>query len=61
MGCMMSHRLALERSSIIAGFGGHGGTLIQLGSDIDAERIRFDVQPMTAYMTGGTDDSWFNE
>ena len=38
MGCMMSHRLALERSSIIAGFAGHGGTMIQLGSDLDAEK-----------------------
>lgn len=61
MGCMMSHRLALERSSIIAGFGGHGGTIIQLGSDLNAERSRFDLQPMPAYMTGGTADSWFDK
>eukprot|EP00943_MAST-04B_sp_MAST-4B-sp1_P004221 g4221.t1 len=61
MGCMMSHRLALERSSIIAGFGGHGGRLIQLGSDLNAERSRFNLQAMPAYMTGGTVDDWFEK
>ena len=59
MGCMMSHRLALERSSIVAGFAGHGGTMIQLGSDLNAEKKRFSLLPMPLYTTGGTDDSWF--
>ena len=59
MGCMMSHRLALERSSIIAGFAGHGGTLIQLGNDLNVEKKRFLLQPMPSYTTGGTDDTWF--
>ena len=36
MGCMMSHRLALEKSAIVAGFGCHGGTMIQLGEDVAA-------------------------
>eukprot|EP00948_MAST-09A_sp_MAST-9A-sp1_P001539 g1539.t1 len=62
MGCMMSHRLALERSDIIAGFGCHGGTLIAVdGNNIDEERKRFQLQSMPAYMTGGTDDPWFHE
>ena len=59
MGCMMSHRLALEKSKIVAGFGCHGGAMIQLGPDIAAEKKRFDVQPMPAYLTGGTLDGWF--
>ena len=59
MGCMMSHRLALERSSIMAGFAGHGGTMIQLGNNLDAEKKRFSLQSMPLYTTGGTDDSWF--
>ena len=59
MGCMMSHRIALERSKIIAGFGCHGGRMIGLGNDIAAERKRFDVQPMPAYLTGGDQDPWF--
>jgi poly(3-hydroxybutyrate) depolymerase len=60
MGCMISHRLALERSKFIAGFGCHGGTLIQRGDDTAAQKKRFDLQPMPAYMTGCTLDSWFN-
>ena len=56
---MMSHRLALERSSIMAGFAGHGGTMIQLGNNLDAEKKRFSLQSMPLYTTGGTDDSWF--
>lgn len=59
MGCMMSHRLALEKSAIVAGFGCHGGTMIQLGEDVAAEKARFNVQPMPAYLTGGTEDAWF--
>merc|ERR1711937_571794 len=59
MGCMMSHRIALERSKIFAGFGCHGGTLIQIASTLAAQKEHFDLQPMPAYMTGGSDDAWF--
>ena len=60
MGCMMSHRLALEKSNIVAGFGCHGGTLIQPANpDLAEQKTRFDLQPMPAYMTGGSDDAWF--
>ena len=63
MGCMMSHRIAMERSNIIAGFGCHGGRAIQMdsGDDLTAQKQKYDVQPMPAYMTGGTADEWFNE
>mmetsp|Transcript_11342 Transcript_11342/g.21585 ORF Transcript_11342/g.21585 Transcript_11342/m.21585 type:complete len:520 (-) Transcript_11342:86-1645(-) len=60
MGCMMSHRFALERSKIVAGFGCHGGTLIQPGSNLAAQKTRFDLQPMPVYMTGGSSDTWFD-
>ena len=56
----MSHRIALERSKIIAGFGCHGGTLIQQDADLAAQKKRFDLQPMPAYTTGGGDDGWFD-
>jgi poly(3-hydroxybutyrate) depolymerase len=62
MGCMMAHRLALERSAVIAGFGCHGGTLIALAADLSqpaAAPARFNLHPMPAYMTGGSQDSWF--
>jgi poly(3-hydroxybutyrate) depolymerase len=60
MGCMMSHRMALEKSELVAGFGCHGGTLIVLDSDFSAEKPeRFALQPMPVYMTGGTEDVWF--
>jgi dienelactone hydrolase len=48
MGCMMAHRLAMERSAIIAGFGCHGGMLVQSGSDLPAQKKRFCIQPMPA-------------
>ena len=60
MGCMMSHRLAMEKSNIIAGFGGHGGTLIEGGNDLAGEKKKYNIKPMPAYMTGGTDDGWFD-
>lgn len=65
LGCMMSHRLALEKSDVVAGFGCHGGTLIGLQKPDDPkylaeQRTRFKLQPMPAYMTGGTNDEWFN-
>eukprot|EP00945_MAST-04E_sp_MAST-4E-sp1_P003675 g3675.t1 len=57
MGCMMSHRLALEKSTILAGFGCHGGTLNQKKNpDLSTEKARFGLQPMPAFLTGGTDD-----
>merc|ERR1719231_8964 len=58
MGCMMSHRFALEKSSIVAGFGCHGGRMIQFG-DAEAEKARFNVNPMPVYLTGGSEDAWF--
>jgi len=61
MGCMMSHRLALEHSSILAGFGCHGGTLVHPSNAIATTlKTRFDVQPMPVYMTGGSADQWFD-
>ena len=61
MGCMMSHRLALEKSTILAGFGCHGGTLNQKKNpDLSTEKDRFGLQPMPAFLTGGTDDQWFD-
>jgi len=59
MGCMMAHRLALERSDIVAGVGCHGGTLIQIDSDLSAQKARFQIQPMPVFMTGGSEDAWF--
>lgn len=60
MGCMMSHRLALEKSGIIAGFGCHGGTLVSYdASDIAGQVRRFDLQRMPVFMTGGDSDEWF--
>jgi len=65
MGCMMSHRLSLERSDAIAGFGCHGGTLIGMQNPdspthIAQQKSRFKLQPMPVYMTGGTSDGWFD-
>ena len=61
MGCMMSHRLALERSAVLAGFGCHGGTLNQKkNANLATEKERFSLREMPAYMTGGTKDSWFD-
>ena len=63
MGCMMAHRLALERSHVLAGFGCHGGTLNGLreaGAEREAQAERFDLQPMPAYMTGGSEDEWYS-
>ena len=39
MGCMMSQRLALERSKIVAGFGCHGGTLMQIDTNLTSQVI----------------------
>ena len=59
MGCMMSHRLALEKSNILAGFGCHGGRMIGLSSDVQSDRLKYDVKRMGVYMTGGDNDDWF--
>jgi len=61
MGCMMSHRFAMEKSNITAGFGCHGGALIRDASvTFAADKTKYDIQPTPAYMTGGTADSWFD-
>ena len=59
-GCMMAHRLAMERSAFIAGFGCHGGYLIQPGANLTQQQTRFKIKPTPAHMTGGSDDQWFD-
>uniref|UniRef100_A0A7S1NEY1 Feruloyl esterase n=1 Tax=Eutreptiella gymnastica TaxID=73025 RepID=A0A7S1NEY1_9EUGL len=59
MGCMMSHRLAMERSNIVAAFGCHGGQLIG-HYNLTEQKKQYGIQPTAAYMTGGTEDHWFN-
>ena len=59
MGCMMAHRFAMERSDLVAGFGCHGGDLIGAGDDLAAQKVKFSIEPMAAFMTGGSSDAWF--
>jgi hypothetical protein len=57
---MMSHRFALEKSHVLAGFACGGGTLIRLSHHDDSvDKKRFSLLPMPAYVTGGTTDVWF--
>jgi poly(3-hydroxybutyrate) depolymerase len=66
MGCMMAHRFALERSKVVAGFGCHGGELslidTDVASELDAEKTKYNLQPMPTYITIGTDDTaWYDK
>lgn len=57
MGCMMAHRLALERSAIVAGLGCHGGELSGVDfaatSQLATLKSRFRLLPMPVYLTIG--------
>eukprot|EP00933_Yihiella_yeosuensis_P060507 TRINITY_DN63261_c0_g1_i1.p1 TRINITY_DN63261_c0_g1~~TRINITY_DN63261_c0_g1_i1.p1 ORF type:complete len:439 (-),score=70.34 TRINITY_DN63261_c0_g1_i1:21-1337(-) len=64
MGCMMSNRMAMERSKLIAGFSCHGGELNMVGfhnvTELAAMKKQHMIQPMPAYLTVGTNDPWGN-
>jgi hypothetical protein len=57
---MMSHRFALEKSGIVAGFGCHGGTLIATDgantASLTYDKKRFALKPMPVCLTGGSND-----
>lgn len=54
-GCMMAQRMAMEKSSIIAGMTCHGGRLI----GADTNTVSKLPIPTHIYLTGGSDDGWF--
>ena len=65
LGCMMSNRLAMERSSIIAGFGCQGGglnwdSLSPLNRTLEGEKSRFGIQPTPSITTIGSADVWLS-
>ena len=62
LGCMMAQRFAMERGRLVAGLGCHGGALslveTTVGAELDAEKAKFEVQPMPTYLTIGDGDPW---
>ena len=65
MGCMMSNRIAMERSNLVAGFGCQGGGLNwesygALQRTLEGEKARFNIQSMPSITTIGSDDVWLS-
>jgi len=62
MGCMMSHRMILEKSNIIASMTCQGGGLTGLDAStaalLDATKTRYNILPTPVYITIGTEDVW---
>lgn len=64
LGCMMSHRFAMERSHIVAAFGCHGGSLSlypTTAEQMDSDKSTYNIQPMPAYLTIGDADGWYSQ
>ncbi len=63
LGCMMSHRMAMEKSDIVAGISCHGGELSLVDentSALDAYKVSLGIMPMPVLSTIGTNDVWFS-
>lgn len=62
LGCMMAHRVIMEKSSIIAAMSCHGGGLTGLQEDtpaaLDKEQAKYAIAPTPIYITIGTEDVW---